>query len=278
MIEAPGVAVHYAKGTAKWARLALELLPEANSNALHTLGMTTNRKVTIHLYATTQGFGEATNYTPPDTLGVARPRTNEIIIDCSLAKLSGNNSFNLTLKHEMIHIAFGRLNARTGHSVPLWFNEGVACWAMGRLRMGDPKLLVRAANTDTLIPLEHLAAAFPQTGIARELAYQQGESAVTFLLEAYGADSIRRIVARMDQGLNFDEALDELTGGTDFQSRWKQYVRHKYPFLAMIWNFFSLFTGLALFVIFAYAIYRVRRRRIRKRWKEEEQEETGFYY
>ena len=266
MAQGPNVVIHYAKGAEKWAELALELFPGANKNALDTLGMTTNRTVTIHLYATRQGYRRATGSGRLDTLGVAYPDRNQIVIDCSEADLYGNNSFKVTLKHEMIHVAFGRLTARTGHRVPLWFNEGVACRAMGRLTLGDPKLLVRAANTDSLLPLAELVHSFPRTKLARELAYQQGESTVRFLLDEYGADSIRRIVDKMDRGFTFDEALAEVAGAGNFEIQWKHYVRRKYPLLAMIWNFFSIFTALALFVIFAYAIYRLR------------QDDTGFYF
>jgi len=280
MAEGPNVVIHYAKGAEKWAELALELFPGANKNALDTLGMTTNRTVTIHLYATRQGYRRATGTTQLDTLGVAYPDRNQIVIDCSEADLYGNNSFKVTLKHEMIHVAFGRLTARTGRRVPLWFNEGVACRAMGRLTLGDPKLLVRAANTDSLLPLAELAYRFPRTKVERELAYQQGESTVRFLLDEYGAESIKRIVDRMDRGFTFDEALAEVIGARDFEVRWARYVRRKYPLLAMIWNFFSIFTALALFVIFAYAVYRVRRRRTRRRWEQEEQQDddSDLYY
>jgi len=279
IVEGPGVVIHYAKGAEKWARLALELFPGANKNALDTLGMTTNRTVTIHLYATTRGYRRATGYGQPDTLGVAYPDRNQIVIDCSEADLYGNNSFKVTLKHEMIHLAFGRLAARTGRRVPLWFNEGVACKAMGRLRIGDPKLLVQAANTDSLLPLAELAGSFPRAKLARELAYQQAESTVEFLLRKYGAQSIPRIVEAMDRGFTFDEALARVTGAPDFEARWVRYVRRRYPLLAMIWNFFSLFTALALFVMFAYVVYRVRRRRTKQRWQQEEQHgEGGLYF
>ncbi|NQT21800.1 MAG: hypothetical protein HQ592_19000 [Planctomycetes bacterium] len=279
MLEGPGVVIHYAKGTADWAKRARDLFPAANKNALHTLGMTTNRRVSIHLYATTKGFRQATNYLPKDTLGVAFPAASQIAIDCSKAAHFGNNSFNLTLRHEMIHIAFGRLHKRTGQSVPLWFNEGVACMAMGRLKLGDPRQLVRAANTGSLFPLQQLAHRFPPDRILRELAYQQAESTATFLIEKHGEESVRRIVERMDNGLTFAGALAELTGGADFEAQWRDYVRRRYPLLALIRNYFSLFSLLALFVIFAYIVYRFRRRRLRKRWADEEEfDDGGFYF
>jgi len=277
VMEAPGVIVRYARGTERWAREAIERFPEANRNALDTLGITTNRRVSIHLYATEKGFRQATNYTPADTLGVTFAQRNTIAIDCSKTSTKGPNSFAITLRHEMIHIAFGRLMARTGRHVPLWFNEGVACTAMKRLRFGDPRQLVRAANSNGLFTFRQLSNSFPTLRPALELAYQQSESAVRFLMQKHGSDAVRRIVSLIDDGKSFEEALAEVAGGTDFEARWRKYVSGRYSLLVFIANYFSLFTALALFVIFAYAIYRVRRWRIRKRWAEEEEFDDGFY-
>jgi hypothetical protein len=128
--------------------------------------------VTLHLYATSSGFRQFTEQIHPDTLGVANPSRNEIAIDCSKTTSYGANNFLMTLRHEMIHIAFGRLTERTRRKVPLWFNEGVACWATDCLRTGLPQNLVRASTVDALIPLDRLRHSFPSNRIGRELAYQ----------------------------------------------------------------------------------------------------------
>ena len=277
VIEAPGVIVRYAPGTQRWAREAVDRFPQVNRNALETLGITTNRRVAIHLYATEKGFRQAANYTPVDTLGVTFAARNTIIIDCSKTGTRGPNSFAITLRHEMIHIAFGRLMSRTGQHVPLWFNEGVACVAMNRLQFGDPRQLVQVAGGNGLFTFAQLSNGFPTLSTELELAYQQSESAVRFLMKAHGDDAVRRIVSLMLAGRTFDESLVEVAGGTDFEPRWRKYVAGRYTILAFISTYFSLFTILALLVIASYVLYRVRRHRIRARWEQEEMEEDGFY-
>jgi len=276
-IEAPGLIVRYAPGTQRWARQAAGLFPQVNRNALETLGITTNRRVAIHLYATEKGFRQATNYTPVDTLGVAFPSLNTIAIDCSKTSSRGPNSFAITLRHEMIHIGFGRLMSRTGQNVPLWFNEGVACVAMNRLRFGHPNQLVQVAGGNGLFTFAQLSNGFPTLSMELELAYQQSESAVRFLMKKHGDDAVRRIVSLMLAGRTFDEALVEVTGGTDFEPRWRKHVAGRYSIIAFISTYFSLFTILALLVIASYVLYRIRRHRIRSRWKQEEMEDDGFY-
>jgi len=268
-LQAEGLLVWYARGSAKWAQLAAEAFPDANKFALDTVGITANRTVSVHLYATTDGYEGAINHSMRDTLGVAIPSSNTIVIDCSRADLRGPNGFLLTLRHEMIHIAIGRVEARTGHRVPLWFNEGVATCYAHRLREDDPTELVLASYLDSLFPLKDLEHSFPAARMLRELAYQQAESTVQFLLERFGKDAVRQVVRRMEDGATFDEALSAVTGGIDFEGAWKKHIAGRYHFLSFL-NLVSLFTVAALLAILAYVIYRFRRHRIRREWAEEE--------
>jgi len=269
-LTGPNVLIRYPKGARKWADLALRQFPDADRHAIQTLGITANRRVNVHLYTSSAAFRKDTGWDLSDTLGVAMPAANLIAIDCTKAELRGPNSFAITLRHEMIHIAFGRLEARTGERVPLWFNEGVATWSSGRILEGDPKALVTAINTGTLIPLAQIEHSFPESRIGRELAYQQSESTIAFIVHEFGDGSLRRIVRLMEDGNDFSAALSIVAPGIDFESAWKEYVKRRYPMLNFLQNLFSLLTVAAFLTIIAYGIYRLRRRRKLREWHEEE--------
>jgi len=265
------VLIWHNHSTRAWAQRCLELYPDAERHVISTIGIAPSRRVTIHLYGTSEGFRELTGIELSDTLGVAFPGMNLIAIDCSKAEQHGTYAnFRMTLRHEMIHIGFGRLQALTGSDVPLWFNEGVATWSTGRLRGTEPSQLVTAANVDALLPLASLSRSFPDSRTMRELAYQQSETAVEFIAGEYGPDAIPAIVSSMMDGRTFEEALHTITGGKDFEAAYVAHIRRRYPLLSLIYNRFSLFTLLALGVIVSYAVYRLRRRRIKKQWEEEE--------
>ena len=270
VLQGTNVQIRYPASARKWADLTLGQVADADAHALETLGLTTNRRVNIHLYMTTSSFQKATSFRVQDTLGVAMPSANLIVIDCSRAELRGPNSLGITLRHEMIHIAVGRLEARTGKEVPLWFNEGVATWSSGRISDADPQALVGAANTDSLIPLHDIADSFPIVRIPRELAYQEGESTVKFLVHDFGHDAVKRIVRLMEDGYDFNQALAKVTGGIDFEAKWRDYVKREYPWYAFLVSFFSLLTVGAFLLIGVYLIYRIRRHRKLREWKEEE--------
>jgi len=269
-LTGPNVLIRYPKAARRWAELTLRNFPDADRHAIDTLGITANRRVNIHLYTSTAAFQKDTGWGVSNTLGVAMPSANLIAIDCTKAEIRGPNSLYVTLRHEMIHIAIGRLEARTGRRVPLWFNEGVATWSSGRILDGDPKALVTAVNTGSLIPLGQLVNEFPQSSIARELAYQQSESTIAFIVHEYGDGSVRRIVRLMQEGSDFPAALAAVAPGIDFESKWKEYVSRRYPMLSFLQNFLSLFTMATFLLIIAYGVYRLRRRRKLREWRQEE--------
>jgi len=269
-LTGPNVLIRYPKGAHKWADLTLRQFPAADRHAIQTLGITANRRVNVHLYTSTAAFRKDTGWELSDTLGVAMPGANLIAIDCTKAELRGPNSLAMTLRHEMIHVAFGRLEARTGKRVPLWFNEGVATWSSGRILEGDPKALVTAINTGTLIPLGQLVDTFPESRIGRELAYQQSESTIAFIVHEFGEGSVRRIVRLMEEGNDFNAALSIVAPGTGFESAWKEYAQRRYPMLSFLQNLFSLLTIAAFLTIIAYGVYRLRRRRKLREWQQEE--------
>jgi len=274
-LEGPNVLIRYPQGIRSWADLTLKFSTDADRLALDTLGITAGRRVNLHLYNTTAGFQKATDYALPDTLGVAIPSASLIVIDCSKAALRGQNSLGITIRHEMIHIAFGRLEGRSGQGVPLWFNEGVATWSSGRLAEEDPKVLVSAVNADSLMSLRSISESFPTSRIARELAYQEGESTIRFLVHDFGPDAVKRLVRLMSDGADFNTALAKVTGGIDFEAKWKEYLRRRYPFYAFLEDFFFAFGGAGLLLVVAYAVYRIHRYRVMRQWREEERAEFG---
>jgi len=78
-------------------------------------------------------------------------------------------------------------------------------------------------------------------------------------------------VRLMEQGQTFAQALDKTTSGADFEAEFTKHLHREYPLLTMLQMLFSLLTLMALLSIFAWVIYRIRRRRIMREWKEEEE-------
>ncbi len=134
------------------------------------------------------------------------------------------------LRHEVAH---SFVAARAGAGCPTWLQEGVAQWLEG----GDPARedaslasLVRGPGLPRLESLEQPFVALVET--QAQVAYAQSLSAVAYIVERYGFDGIRRLIASLATGLPPAQALKAALGigYADLQRSWeKQLVATKHP-------------------------------------------------
>lgn len=122
----------------------------------------------------------------------------------------------LTLGHELGHLALGRLEAARGERLPRWLNEGLSEWASGhRPDRGEALELGGWALHDELPSLEALAEAFPPHGTGR--AYLVALGAVTWIDAQQGGGGVRRLLEALAprvsaEGATLDEAVRAATG------------------------------------------------------------------
>lgn len=117
----------------------------------------------------------------------------------------------LTLGHELAHLALGRLEAARGQRLPRWLNEGLSEWASGhRPDRGEVLELGGWAVHEELPSLEALAEAFPPHGTGR--AYLVALGVVSWLDAQEGGGGARRLIAALERGATLDEAVRAATG------------------------------------------------------------------
>ena len=129
---------------------------------------------------------------PPSwAVALAYPESNIILVDAhSLVKGDGQS----TLRHELVHVALGRL----GHSWPRWFHEGLAQMVTGEQRYSVTQYatIARAVNTDRIFRFEDLAEGFPDLPQDVEIAYAQSAAFVAWLHDRkYAKSTIARRLA-----------------------------------------------------------------------------------
>lgn len=110
------------------------------------------------------------------------------------------------LAHELTHCAMFVAVGGDGpaaRSIPVWFREGLATWTSGErfegrggppARVGTLRTTAYAYRTDAL------------------RVYAAADRAFRALVEVYGAERIRALLAAMRAGAPFDEAFREATG------------------------------------------------------------------
>ena len=177
------------------------------------------------------------------------------------------------LRHEVAHALIWR--ASSGRPIPRWFNEGLAM-AAERPRLLDQTQLFAYLASGTRLTLRDLDQLFDGGEADQARAYQLSRVLVWDLLREHGEDSGGRILRQIAEGASFETAFTNVIGQSttaveaDFFRRdsvWATWM----PILFSQETLWLVITLLAIL-----AIWRKRKRgaEIRKRWEEEEKEES----
>ncbi len=140
---------------------------------------------------------------PPSwAVALAYPEQNIVLVEThSLVQGDGQ----LTLRHELIHVALGQL----GHGWPHWFQEGLAMELTGerRFRVTQFATLSRAVSLDRVFRFEDLTVGFPRYADDVEIAYAQSAAFVEFLRDRHGSAAFGTLIDRVQAGQPFEQAF-----------------------------------------------------------------------
>jgi hypothetical protein len=206
--------------------------------------------------------------TPPSwAAALAWPDENVVLLEAqSLTKGDGQE----TLRHELIHIALGRL----GHSWPRWFQEGLAQHLTGERRFSVEHYttLARAVAADRVFKLDDLAMGFPERPSDVEIAYAESAAFVLFLTERHPRSAFGELVDGVGRGETFEIAFAKAfhTSLNLEERTFREELPGRYPFWPIVTTGTSLWAFASLLVVIGY----VRRRRavLLKRAEQEAQE------
>lgn len=128
-----------------------------------------------------------------------------------------------TISHELTHVLVHRATPSAVRPVPLWLNEGLAEFGNVDQGISYDRFLEWAVDTRRLTPLESLNQ-FPGDPNLVIVSYGQSKSVVAFMIEEWGADRMRKLLARYNAGGSFESALQEVYGLTtrELDNRWRE--------------------------------------------------------
>jgi hypothetical protein len=174
---------------------------------------------------------EAAAGVPPWAVGVAQPQRGRIVVRADLLAEGYGGGLGPTLRHEWVHVAWGRHAGRNRRALPLWVEEGIAEEVGGGVSLDVGAVLDLAAGQDRLIPFPKLANSFPEDARDADLAYKQSRSWVRFLAKRKGWEAICRVLAATARGGDdaFADAVRAETGrGPDeWEAQWKVVVEEE---------------------------------------------------
>ena len=124
--------------------------------------------------------------------------------------------------HEVVHILVYRAGEGALGRVPSWLNEGLAEY--GNIQPGESydRALRHAIRTNNLLPITGMAS---RPGASEDVIifYGQAHSVVNFMIEEYGADKMRELMATIKSGKNYRTAIPLVYGiaPLELENQWR---------------------------------------------------------
>jgi hypothetical protein len=202
--------------------------------------------------------------------GVAFPLHNLVIVRVQ----PGGDPPRATLRHELSHIAVGRL---THGLVPRWFLEGLATIRAGDAWSREGRSLILAGLSNDLIPFGALDTGFPERPSDAELAYAESAAFVQYLLDQSSEAALQDVLRRVVAGATFEDAMTSVMGSSPrrLENAWRRSLDKWILGLDLVMNRDFFWMVLSFLVIFG--AWKVRRRRLARlsHLEKEEQAEAA---
>lgn len=183
---------------------------------------------------------------------------------------SGPDELDETFRHEMSHIAVGRI-APPG-KLPLWFYEGVAIRQSEGLSLERAWLLTQAATLGNLLPLDKLERGFPKAGERVGIAYAQSVNFVGHLMAEGGEQKFGALLKKVGDGATLDAAVlavyDKSLAAIEHE--WRSNLETRWGWVPILFGTTALW-GIAGFLLLS-AWRRKRRERVEKLARMESEE------
>ncbi|WP_257459074.1 peptidase MA family metallohydrolase [Archangium lipolyticum] len=161
----------------------------------------------------------------------------------------------VTLRHELAHVALGQLGKRW----PRWFQEGFAQNVTGEnFSMTHYTALFHAVTQEKVFHFEHLSEDWPDRPSDVELAYAQSAAFVAWLSARHGPEGMGRLVDEVATGQPFEQAFGKAFRASLLVEEldWREGLAARYGWLPLTTSTSLLWLGATGLVLAAY----VRRR------------------
>ncbi|MDD3715561.1 MAG: hypothetical protein PHT46_00480 [Candidatus Marinimicrobia bacterium] len=263
-IVAEQVRIYHSRRDSTIAAMALRTLEEKQEKLQETYGLE-KAHIEVYIAADPAEYSRlAGSASPFWSMGLASG--NRMLIKSPSFSRQSLQEFQKTLLHECVHLALSE------YPLPLWFNEGFAQYEAGTFSMEQKILLARTVLANAFLTFRQIEELQEMSASRAELAYAQSVSAVDFLISNYGRELLEKCLLFSKKYNDFPTAFRNayLMTPEHFEKRWQDHAKKRYRFylaLDLRGTFWLFLSGL---LILGYILTKLRRRRILKKWEQEE--------
>ena len=219
------VSVAYHGPVRRRAEIVLEAITDTIAFMGPLMGADTEAPIRVTMYNNVKEMLEAL---PPGSSTIRRELITEgqAFTDIgTLLVLGGGRGATGTASHELTHI----LNHRAGDSIirriPSWLDEGLAEYGNVAPGFSYDIALEFALGTDRLLPITSMPV-LPGDPEDVIIFYGQARSIVEFMIAAYGRAAMRELLAVFREGVNMDDAIEQVYGISriELENQWREII------------------------------------------------------
>ncbi len=222
-LEKGPVTVFYYGGADPTAQVVLETTLQTLDKMGREAGISLERPVKAVLYNTKADMDGAIPFTSATTrrelvtAGQAYSEHDLVLV------LGVGRDVVRTVAHELTHLITHQLSDNPYRKIPAWLDEGLSMYAEGEIYGEYKRALDNAARQDRLLSLKQMTT-MPGRPEDVILLYAEGHSLVKFLIEGYGPEKMRQLLAVYKEGLTDDDALRRVYGfdRDGLYARWRE--------------------------------------------------------
>jgi hypothetical protein len=220
--EGPQVTVRWYNGDDNYGNLMYQLAADTLGTYKRRFNMDPQDQIYITIYGSSASYHSTFPDVPEWSGGFSRYGGVEIV---AIAPQDHNSSIFIGegIPHELSHAALYQF---LHGPAPRWLDEGFAVYNQNIISIKEyDQMLQQAYRTDSLIPLSSLDNRWPSDETAARLAYAEGRSIVTFLINSYGNEVWTNILDQLRRQ-DIDGAFNEVFGVNlaQMEDLWKSKV------------------------------------------------------
>lgn len=261
------------------AELIDSVLNRTSERLKRLLGAELSYRANIHVVEDLDKFKNLTRGVLPDWGAAAAFPQRHLMAIKSPDAFNINRSLEELLAHEYVHLVLADL---TGfHSVPRWFNEGLAMYISMEWSWSDNLTMSRAAVFGQFLTLKEIEKVNRFGEGKAHVAYSQSYLAVKYFFDEYGGGQAAIFIDSIAAGNSVNEALLASIGSTykEFNDELKLSLTKRYNLVSLFMDTMLFWVGLSIIVLIATFLRYKKRRQYFKKWEEEEKfQSTDFDY
>ncbi len=221
----PAVTVRWYNGNDDYGSLMYVLANDALATYKRRFNITTTDHIYISIYGSSQEYRDAAPDVPSWSGGYTLAERNEILAIAPQNRMA-NVLIGEGIPHELSHAA---LFQHLGHKAPpVWLDEGFAVYNQNVIAPRYDQILQAAYRQNSLIPLASMNKTFPLDDTSAELAYAEGRSMVTFIINNYSDAVWANVLDQLRYG-DIDRAMQKVLGLNlvTIEEQWRNWVGGK---------------------------------------------------